>query len=308
MNTRYLMTAACVAALTFSPLAAMAQQTNGPVQGDQAASNSQSGSTSNAQQSLTNGGSSANNGGVTVGPSTSTSDSASQSGSVAVSESHGGAADSHSQATGGTSSAVTGASTSNATNAASNAGNAQTTIFNSTAPNSVRTVPTTYAPALTTTLTETCMGSTSAGGSWLGGGISIGSTWEDKSCKRRLNARELAQTLGDREAARAVMCGDPDVADAYERLGRPCPKSPAYKSEIAAQYMPQLPTPPAPLPPQPPVIVNVQPPAPVVTPMAPVPNPPEPRVRYGNKPWHAKPKNVPACKVDPHYACPAAHD
>ncbi len=90
-----------------------------------------------------------------------------------------------------------------------------------------------------------------------------------------MNARELAQTLGDREAARAVMCGDPDVADAYERLGRPCPKSPNYKSADAGLYIPQPPVQP---PPAPPMIINVQPnpPAPVAQ-MAPVPNDYHPR-------------------------------
>jgi hypothetical protein len=264
---KLLMTACAVGLLAASPVAA--QQTIGPVAGDNAASNSQSGSTSNAQQSLVNGGSSANNGGVRVGDTTSTSGSQSTSGAVSVSESHGG------NATTGPSSATatTGAATATANPNASNAGNAQSITLNSVNPDSIRTVPQVYAPALTTTLTETCMGSTSGGASWLGGGFSLGSTWRDSACVRRLNARELAQTLGDREAARAVMCGDPDVADAYERLGRPCPKSPGYRAEIAAQYMPQIPVPPPPPPPAPPVIVNVPAPAAAAVMMAPVPNP-----------------------------------
>jgi hypothetical protein len=259
-------------------------------------SSSNSGASANQQQSLVNGGSSANNGGVSVGDTTSTSHSASGAISGSLSTSQGGTSNADSHATGGSattgassattgastattgaSTATTGASTSAANNAATNQGNAQNLTVTNVSPDSVRTVPTVYAPALTTTLTETCMGSTTAGGSWLGGGISLGTTWEDKSCKRRLNARELAQTLGDREAARAVLCGDPDIADAYERLGRPCPKSVNYHAEIAAQYMPQLPTPPQP---PTPVVVNVAPatpPAysrPPVT-MAPIPNPPE---------------------------------
>jgi hypothetical protein len=180
-------------------------------------------------------------------------------------------------------------------------------VFNSVAPDSVRTVPSVYSPALTTTLTETCMGSTTAGGSWLGGGISLGSTWEDKSCKRRLNARELAQTLGDREAARAVMCGDADVADAYERLGRPCPKSPAYKAEIAERYMPVLPQPAAAPPPAPPVIINVPAPAPAFV-QQPVPNPPEPKVIYRWRTGKPAPKAAPnACAVGPK-SCPGRDD
>jgi len=66
------------------------------------------------------------------------------------------------------------------------------------------------------------MGSTSVGGSGVGFGFSVGSTWEDKQCIRRLNAREIAQTLGDRDAARALMCQDNDVAAAYAAVGQSC--------------------------------------------------------------------------------------
>jgi hypothetical protein len=144
-------------------------------------------------------------------------------------------------------------------------------------------VPQVYAPALTTTLTETCMGSTSGGASWLGGGFSLGSSWRDEECTRRLTARELSQTLGDREAARGVLCGNKAVLEVYDRLGRPCPQSPAYKAELADKYMPVIPLPPAAPPPAPPVIVNVPAPAPAVAAaalMAPVPNPPPAPVQH----------------------------
>ena len=45
----------------------------------------------------------------------------------------------------------------------------------------VNTVPDVSAPGLTTTLTETCMGSTSAGGAVVGFGFSFGTTWRDSS-------------------------------------------------------------------------------------------------------------------------------
>jgi hypothetical protein len=70
------------------------------------------------------------------------------------------------------------------------------------------------------------MGSSSAGGSGLGFGFSIGSTWRDGECVRRLNARELAATLGDREAAREVMCANEDIFRVYNALGRPCRLTP----------------------------------------------------------------------------------
>jgi hypothetical protein len=86
--------------------------------------------------------------------------------------------------------------------------------------------PPVFAPALTTTLTETCMGSSSLGVSVLGWGASGGTTWSDHQCVRRLNARELAQTLGDREAARELLCGDDEIFRVYNALGRPCRLTP----------------------------------------------------------------------------------
>jgi hypothetical protein len=166
------------------------------------------------------------------------------------------------QANGGSSnsSAQGGTGTATQSQNAQNAGNAQNITFNSTTPTktTLRAAPTVYAPALTTTLTETCMGSTSAGGSGIGFGFSVGSTWNDKQCVRRLNAREIAQTLGDRDAARALMCQDADVARAYAAIGQSC----------------FTPVPP----PQQVVVQTAPPPAPYSEPphnMQPIPNPPE---------------------------------
>jgi hypothetical protein len=116
-----------------------------------------------------------------------------------------------------------------ATNAAAtNAGNAQTLVQNA-APGvaysgqyNVKTAPTMGAPGLTTTLTETCMGSSSGGVSVMGFGISGGSTWKDEECIRRLNSRELAQTLHEYDAAKELLCGNPEINEVYKVLGRPC--------------------------------------------------------------------------------------
>lgn len=159
-----------------------------------------------------------------------------------------------------------GASTSSATNGAANAGNAQSITFNSNASDRLKTVPQVYAPALSTTLTETCMGSTSGGLSVMGIGGTLGTTWNDAQCVRRLNAREMAQTFGDREAARALLCQDADVASAYEAVGQDCRQ--AY---VPVAYTPPVPTP-APEPYAAPVTApQVVPPVPGV--MAPIPNP-----------------------------------
>jgi hypothetical protein len=77
------------------------------------------------------------------------------------------------------------------------------------------------APALTTTLTETCMGSTSVGGGFSGGSFSFGTTWRDSACVRRLDAREI-RTYGDVQAAKEIMCDSDQVRAAFLRVGRPC--------------------------------------------------------------------------------------
>jgi len=78
-----------------------------------------------------------------------------------------------------------------------------------------------YAPALTTTLTETCMGSTSVGGGFSGGSFSFGTTWRDHACVRRLDAREI-HSYGDIQAAKEIMCDSDLVREAFKRVGRPC--------------------------------------------------------------------------------------
>jgi hypothetical protein len=303
MNLKLFATAAAVFSLSFAPVVAFAQQAVGPVGpgADAANSNSQSGASSTNNNANFNGG----NGPITVGPTTvgpqtATSDSTANSGSssVAVTRSEGGAATSN--ATGGTSSATTGASTASSTANpnANNAGNAQNITFNSTTPShtKIESLPQVYAPALSTTLTETCMGSTSGGVSVMGFGGTLGTTWNDSQCVRRLNAREMAQTLGDRAAARALMCQDKDVAAAYAAVGQDC----RQKYEVAVVVPP-----PAPISP---VVINVPPaPAPVIQ-MAPVPNPPEPRVIYRDRPvhHHAAPA-APSCKAEAK-VCPGHDD
>lgn len=167
-----------------------------------------------------------------------------------------------------------GESTANASNGAAAASNTQGVTINTTTPEhqTVKTVPQVYAPALTTTLTETCMGSTTAGGSGVGFGVTVGTTWHDRDCVRRLTARELAQTLGDRDAARAVMCSDEMVRDAYASVGRPCPGQPGYVAPMAEAPVP--PPPPAPPPAaEPPPANTPVPPVQSRGTMQPIPNP-----------------------------------
>ena len=114
--------------------------------------------------------------------------------------------------------------------AASNQGNEQRiTIEGSSGSKIPRQAPSVVAPALTTTLSETCMGSTSVGASAAGFGLSFGSTWRDEACIRRLDARELRSFgagLPARDAymfhiaATERMCEDPKVRAAFERTAK----------------------------------------------------------------------------------------
>lgn len=94
-------------------------------------------------------------------------------------------------------------------------------ITNAPAVDLSKSVGMAISPSLTTTFSETCMGSTSAGAGFAGGALSIGSTWQDESCIRRLNAREI-RTYGFTTASKEIMCGDKEVRAAFKRVNLPC--------------------------------------------------------------------------------------
>jgi hypothetical protein len=73
---------------------------------------------------------------------------------------------------------------------------------------SVTTVPSVFAPGLAAAGIESCLGSVSGGGSWLGTGITLGGSIPDLDCTRRLDARTL-WSFGLREQAVARMCDSP---------------------------------------------------------------------------------------------------
>jgi hypothetical protein len=69
----------------------------------------------------------------------------------------------------------------------------------------LRNVPATFAPGLTAAGLETCLGSISGGGSFMGGGVSFGTTVPDRGCSARLDARTL-WSMGLKKAAVARLC------------------------------------------------------------------------------------------------------
>jgi len=108
---------------------------------------------------------------------------------------------------------------------------------NSPAVNLGNAVPNVSAPNLATTLTETCMGSTSAGAAAAGWGFSFGTTWRDHACVRRLDARQMT-AFGDMATAREMMCDSDLVREAAKRVGRPCMEDGGVPYGTVAQAAP----------------------------------------------------------------------
>jgi hypothetical protein len=113
--------------------------------------------------------------------------------------------------------------------AISGQGGTATLTSNSSVPadQTVKNVPSVLAPGLAAAGLETCLGSVSGGGAFLGTGFSFGSTIPDPGCAARLDARTL-WSMGLKKAAVARLClnGDiyramPEVCDKY--LPRPAP-------------------------------------------------------------------------------------
>lgn len=70
------------------------------------------------------------------------------------------------------------------------------------------------------------MGSTTGGGQGAAFGISFGTTWTDDNCDRRYDANTLT-SLGQADAALALMCQKPSVAEAMRASGKTCPNASA---------------------------------------------------------------------------------
>jgi len=107
--------------------------------------------------------------------------------------------------------------------AISGQGGTATITSNSTVPadQTVKNVPSVFAPGLAAAGLETCLGAVSGGGAFVGTGFSFGTTIPDPACAARLDARTL-WSMGLKKAAVARLClnGDvyramPEVCDQY---------------------------------------------------------------------------------------------
>lgn len=100
---------------------------------------------------------------------------------------------------------------------------ATTSTVNNEGTSTVKNVPSVFAPGLAAAGLETCLGSVSGGGSFVGTGFSFGSTIPDPGCAARLDARTL-WSFGLKKAAVARLCEGTDIARAMP--------------EVCGQYLP----------------------------------------------------------------------
>ncbi|HEY4318755.1 MAG TPA: histidine kinase [Herbaspirillum sp.] len=95
----------------------------------------------------------------------------------------------------------------------------------------VKSAPPIAAPSLTSTFSDTCMGSSSFGLSFVGFGATGGTTMVDEACVRRLDSREF-RAMGLNDVALALLCQSAANKKAVEATGRACPS--ATSNETAA--------------------------------------------------------------------------
>ncbi|SAK53569.1 chemotaxis protein CheA [Caballeronia pedi] len=181
------------------------------------------------------GGSSLNNIGTSANSTANTSSNSSSVGGLGVATASGG----RSTAQGGSSNVNISLSMPSLTNSGNDASGTDATGKASTGPGtsafdtrttvdynqssySVRTTPSIAAPALTTTLSDTCMGSASFGLSITGFGATGGTTLVDQACVRRLDAREF-RAMGLTDVALALLCQSDANRRAVEATGHLCP-------------------------------------------------------------------------------------
>lgn len=114
-----------------------------------------------------------------------------------------------------------------------------TTSVNYGGTQTIKTNPAIAAPALTTTLSDTCMGSISLGLSLAGFGATGGTTMVDQACVRRLDAREF-RAMGLNDVALALLCQADANRRAVEATGHLCPGTTAPLAKAPQHDVPAL--------------------------------------------------------------------
>ena len=120
--------------------------------------------------------------------------------------------------------------------AISGQGGSATISSNSSVPadQTVKNVPSVFAPGLAAAGLETCLGSVSGGGAFVGTGFSFGTTIPDPGCAARLDARTL-WSMGLKKAAVARLCLTGDI---YRAMPEVCDKylPPRARAPVPAVY------------------------------------------------------------------------
>lgn len=111
--------------------------------------------------------------------------------------------------------------------------------------------PSTALAAALVAREDTCMGARTFGVQAIGFGLSVGTAWSDRQCRRMKNARQLS-ALGYPAAAIQLLCMDREVRRAMARAGTPCEPRP-----VATAAPPPVSAPPPAPPRQPPVLTSV---------------------------------------------------
>lgn len=219
---------ACLLLCAVAGNSAYAQSTSG--------SNSTSGSTSGSGSTSTSGAGNGYVGSVQSGSSSNSSTSSTAGSGISqqgqsVNVTFNGASGSGGSGTNG--SGVGGATQ----NAATNPSDPPTQRVEYSGTQTVKTNPSIAAPSLTTTLSDTCMGSVSLGVSVPGVGVTGGATLVDAACVRRLDSREF-RAMGLNDVALALLCQSEENRKAVEATGHDCP---GWKRDSAGNYLKDAP-------------------------------------------------------------------
>jgi hypothetical protein len=93
--------------------------------------------------------------------------------------------------------------------------------------------PSVVGPSMATASTDSCLGSVSFGASGPGGGLSFGTTTEDRPCNARKDAL-LLNALGMKAAARQALCTDPAMFATLAVAGIRCKINPQLAAQQAS--------------------------------------------------------------------------
>jgi hypothetical protein len=94
-----------------------------------------------------------------------------------------------------------------------------------------------------------CALGASAGASWLGAGFAVGTTWESVQCENRHRVA-LLFNMGEKVAAKEVLCDTREVYEGFKRAGTPCTPRPDWEPKGTSPAPVQPIAAPAPSPPR----------------------------------------------------------